>query len=95
MFKGVKPDDIHLLIFGCLVYFHVPKDKRNKLEATRRKGTFVGYWENSKAFIIYIPGERKVEITRDVPFDEVVSLGKARDLSPPPPPEKKNDDMDI
>ena len=28
-------------------------------------------------------------------FDEDVSLGKAKDLSPPPQPEKKNDDMDI
>lgn len=72
----------------------MPKDKINKLEATGRKGTFVGYCENSKAFRIYIPGQRKVEISRDVTFDEDVALGKARDLPPPPPPEK-NDDMDI
>lgn len=52
VFIGVKPDVGHLRIFRCLVYFPVPKDKRNKLGASRKKGTFVGYCENSKAFRI-------------------------------------------
>jgi len=65
------------------------KDKRTKLEATKRKGTFVGYSENSTAFRIYIPSQRKVEFSMDVTFDEDVALGKARDLPLPPPPEKK------
>lgn len=60
-----------------------------------RKCTFVGYCENFKSFRIYIPSRRKVEISRDVMFDEDVSLEKARDLPPPPSLEKKNDDMDI
>jgi hypothetical protein len=30
-FTGVKPEVVHLRIFGCLVYFHVPKEKRTKL----------------------------------------------------------------
>ena len=94
VFTGVKPDISHLHIFGCPVYFHVPKDKRNKLEATGRKGTFVRYCENSKAFRIYIPSQRKVEISRDVTFDEDVALGKARDIPSPPLVEKKDDDMD-
>lgn len=55
---------------------------------------FVGYCENYKAFRIYIHGERKIEIVRDVKFDEDAALGKARDLPSPPPPQK-NDDMDI
>ena len=37
VFTGVKPDIGHLMIFGCPVYLHVSKDKRNKLEATRKK----------------------------------------------------------
>lgn len=53
-FTIVKPDIGHLRILGCLVYFHVPKDKRNKLEATEKIGTFVGYCESFKAFRIYI-----------------------------------------
>jgi len=64
------------------------------LEATGRKCTFFGYCEHSKEFRIYIPSQKKVKISRDVTFDEDVSLGKERDLTPPPPLEK-NDDMDI
>lgn len=36
----------HMIIFGCHVYIHVPKDKRNKLEPSGRKGIFVGYNES-------------------------------------------------
>jgi len=49
VFTGVKPNIGHIRIFGCQIYFHVPEDKRKTLEATKKKGTFVGYCENSKA----------------------------------------------
>jgi hypothetical protein len=50
-----KPEVIHLRMFGCLVYIHVPKEKRTKLEPSRKKGTFVGYNETFKDYRIYIP----------------------------------------
>jgi hypothetical protein len=56
VFTGKKPEISHLRIFGCLVFIHVPKEKRTKLEPSRKKGTFVGYNENSKAYKIYILG---------------------------------------
>lgn len=87
----IKLDISHLHLFGFPLYFHVPKDKRNKLEAIGRNATFVGYGENSKAYKIYIPRQRKVEIHRDVTFDEDETLEKPRDL-PPPPPKEENDD---
>jgi len=40
-------------------------------------------------------GQRKIEFSRDVTFDEDISHGKARDLPSPPPIEKKDDDMDL
>ena len=40
-FIGVKPEVVHLRIFGCPVYMHVPKEKRTKLEPSGKKGTFV------------------------------------------------------
>ena len=43
---------------GSLVYFHVLKEKRNKLDASGKKGMFVGYSESSKAYRIYVPGQR-------------------------------------
>ena len=61
-FTGVKPDVHHLRIFGCSVYIHVPKEKRSKLEPSGKKETFVGYSETSKAYRIYIPIKRQIEV---------------------------------
>ena len=63
MFMGKKPEVSHLNIFGCPVYIHIPKEKRTKLDPSRKKGIFVGYCEVSKAFIIYIPGFHQMEIS--------------------------------
>jgi hypothetical protein len=73
-FIGVKPKVSHLRIFGCLVYIHVPKEKRTKMEPSRKKGMFVGYSETSKAYRIYVPGQRYIEVSRDVTFDEEVAF---------------------
>jgi hypothetical protein len=70
MFTGKKPEVSHLKIFGCLVFIHIPKEKRNKPDPSGKKGIFVGYCEVSKAFRIYIPGHHHIEINRDVTFDE-------------------------
>jgi len=43
----------------------------------------VGYSETSKEYRIYVPGQREVEISHDVTFDENVSLGKIRNLPIP------------
>jgi hypothetical protein len=78
MFTGKKPEVRHLKIFGCLVFIHIPKEKRNKLEPSGKKGIFVGYCEVSKAFRIYILGHRHIEISKDVTFDEDAALKKSR-----------------
>ena len=38
----VNPEIEHFMIFGCLVYFHVPKENKSKLDPSRRKDTFMG-----------------------------------------------------
>jgi hypothetical protein len=78
MFTRKKPEVSHLKIFGCPVFVHIPKEKRNKLEPSGKKGIFVGFCEVSKAFRIYIPGHRHIEISRDVTFDEEAALHKSR-----------------
>jgi hypothetical protein len=70
MFTEKKPEVSHLKIFGCPVFIHISKEKRNKLEPSGKKGIFVGYCEVSKAFRIYIPGHRHIEINRDVTFED-------------------------
>ena len=69
-FSRKKPEFNHLRIFGCLMYIHIPKEKRTKLDISRRKGIFVGYNDTSKAYRIYFPGFKKIKISRAVTFDE-------------------------
>jgi hypothetical protein len=76
-FSGKKPSVEHLRIFGCPVYIHVPKDKRKKLEPSGKKGIFVGYNDTSKAYNIYVPGQQKIEISKDVTFDEKIAFKKS------------------
>jgi hypothetical protein len=78
MFTGKKPEVSHLKIFGCPVFTHIPKEKRNKLEPSGKKGIFVGYCEVSKVFRIYIPGHHHIEISKDMTFDEEATLKKSR-----------------
>ena len=48
VFTKKKPAVDHMRIFGTLVYVHVPKEKRAKLEPSTKKGIFVGYSRCSK-----------------------------------------------
>jgi hypothetical protein len=77
-FIEVNPVVGHFKIFGCPIYIHVPKEKRMKLELSCMKGTFVGYNETSKAYRIYIPSQRQIEVSRDVSFEEEVALRRSR-----------------
>ena len=63
VFTGKKLEVSYLRIFGCTVYIHVPKEKRTKLEPSRRKGIFLGYGETSKGYRIYNHGQRQIEIS--------------------------------
>ena len=77
-FTRVKIEVGPLRIFGCPVYIHMPKEKRTKLEPSGKKGTFVGYSESSKAYRIYIPGSRQIEVSRDVTFEEEMAVRKGK-----------------
>jgi hypothetical protein len=75
----VKPEVGHFRIFGCPVCIHVPKKKkRTKLDPSRRMGTSMGYNESSKAYQIYIPSQRQIEVKRDVTFKEEVAFKRSR-----------------
>ena len=60
------------------MYIHIPREKRTKLDPLGKKGIFVGYSESSKAYIIYFSGYKKIEISRDVTFDEDIAYNKSR-----------------
>ena len=80
MFTAENLEVIHLKIFGCLVYLHVPKEKRSKVDSSRKKGIFVGYSEQSKYYRIYIPGFFQIEISIYVTFDEDATFTKSRNI---------------
>jgi hypothetical protein len=80
VFSGFKPEVGNIRIFGCPVYIHVPKEKRTKMETSGNKGVFVGYGENSKAYMIYVPGWREIEVSRDGNFHEDDGFKKYREL---------------
>ena len=69
-FIRVKLEVGHFRIFGCPLYFNVPKEKRTKLDPL----TFVGYNESSKAYWIYIPGQRQIEVRKYVIFEEEIAF---------------------
>jgi hypothetical protein len=81
MFSGKKQEVSHLKIFGCPIFVHITKEKRNKLDPSRNKRIFVGYCEVSKAFRVYIPGHHHIEINRDVTFDEDATLKNQEDAN--------------
>ena len=77
-----RPEVRHFTIFDCQVYINIPKEKKTKLDPSRRKGIFVGYFESLKAYRIYFPGYKKIEISRDVTFDEDTTYNKCRKIPP-------------
>jgi len=77
MFIGENPEFIHLRIFGCLVYVHVPKEKRSKLDPLDNKGIFVGYSETSNEYNVYIPGHCQTDTRRYFTFVEDETFSKS------------------
>jgi hypothetical protein len=80
VFVGIKPEVGHLRIFGCPVYIHVPKEKRKNMEPSGKKGVFLGYSENSKAYMIYVLGQREIEVRRYVTFHVEATFKKSIEL---------------
>jgi hypothetical protein len=81
VFTGKKPSVDQLRIFGSVVYIHIPKEKMTKLEPSRKKLTFVGFNETSKAYRIYVPRQKFIEVSRDVTFHEEAVCRRSRELS--------------
>ena len=52
------------------------------MEPSNKKGLFVGYSETSKSYKIYIVGERKTIVSRDVKFEEDFALRKSHEPIP-------------
>ena len=80
VFTSKKPAVDHMRIFGTPVYIHVTKEKRAKLEPSEKKGIFVGYGESPKDYRIYVPGQRYIEVSRDVIFHEEAVFHQTKEI---------------
>jgi hypothetical protein len=81
-FTGVKSEVSQFRIFCCLIYIHVPIEKRTKLEPSSKKGLFVSYNETSKAYKVYILEQRKTIVSKDIKFEEGFASRKSHAFIP-------------
>lgn len=73
VWSGHRPSASHLKIYGCICYIYVPSEKRHKLKNKAVKGLFLGYSSQSKGYRVYNRQNSKVEVGRDVVYDENAS----------------------
>jgi hypothetical protein len=72
-FTGQKPDVSHLRVFGYIAYVHVLDEKRSKLNPKFEKCIFIGYSLKQKGYRCFNPSTQKLQVSRDVVFDKMVS----------------------
>jgi len=60
-------------MFGCITYVHVPNENRSKLDPKVEKCIFIGYFLEQKGYRCFNLSTRKLQVGRDVVFDEMVS----------------------
>jgi len=50
-----KPNIVHMRIFGCIAYAHVPKEKRKKLDDKSINCIFIRYNTKNKSYRLFDP----------------------------------------
>ena len=83
---STKPDLSNLCYWGCPGYIRIPEEKRgNKLKEKAMIGYFMGFDQDGKSTLVYIPGKMLVQKTGDFIFDELMDID----------PEKVTNDEEI
>ena len=70
LWSGEKLNISHLRVFGCLVWVHILKQRRHKLEPKSRAMIFVGYEPGYKGYKFWDTAHQRFEISRDAKFKE-------------------------
>jgi len=72
-FISKKPNVSQLKVFGCITYMHVPDEKRLKLDPKVENYIFIRYSLEQKGYRCFNPSIWKLQVSRDVVFNEMVS----------------------
>lgn len=78
---GKKPSVKHLRVFGTTCYILIPKQLRKKWKPKSRRGKLVGYTDTDKNFRIWDEEKKRVDICRDVKFDDTSELSNKTNIS--------------
>ncbi|MCI25793.1 retrovirus-related pol polyprotein from transposon tnt 1-94, partial [Trifolium medium] len=69
--SGSKPTVHHFRFFGCLAFVHVPDvHRKKKLDDKSLKCILLGVSEESEAYRLYDPINKKVIVSRHMVFEE-------------------------
>jgi hypothetical protein len=72
-FTGKKLNVSNLRVFGSIAYMHVPDEKRSKLNSKIKKCIFIRYSLEQKGYRCFNPSTWKLQMSKNVVFDEMVS----------------------
>ncbi|SGY38347.1 BQ5605_C003g02005 [Microbotryum silenes-dioicae] len=67
---GFAPDISTLRAFGCRAWHHLPSAKRTDLDPKAVPLLFVGFDQHAKAFRLFEPSTRRIQLSRNVVFHE-------------------------
>lgn len=70
MFRNKRPNISHIRVFGCVAYAKIVGTHLRKLDDRSRMLIHLGTEPGSKAYRLYDPLNRKINVSRDVVFDE-------------------------
>ena len=70
--QSIFPIVFHLCVFGSIAYPHVLDQERSKLDNKSENYVFIGYDPSSKGYKLKNPSTRKLIVSQDVEFDEVM-----------------------
>ena len=65
-----KVDYSNIRVFGCKVYYFIPKSFRTKFQNNSSPGIFLGYSDNPRAYKILDTSNNKIILSRSVEFFE-------------------------
>ncbi|KAJ8468023.1 hypothetical protein OPV22_030575 [Ensete ventricosum] len=70
VWSGKDVSYMHLRVFGCRAFAHIPNNERSKLDGKTKECIFLGYSHDQFGYRLWDPEKQKVFRSRDVVFFE-------------------------